>query len=109
MTQTIILVLAAIIWAVVRIISQPAPKRPVPRQAAPQHPSPKNSIPGSSTMTITPAKFTETARVNLAVEELDTITSPGLELSPENLVQGIILSEILGPPRAKNPHRLYKR
>ncbi|WP_416653905.1 hypothetical protein [Bacillus amyloliquefaciens] len=34
-----------------------------------------------------------------------TLKKPALKIKKETAVQGIIFSEILGPPRAKKPHR----
>lgn len=37
-----------------------------------------------------------------------TLKKPALKIKKETAVQGIIFSEILGPPRAKKPHRTMR-
>lgn len=43
------------------------------------------------------------------VRRTDSKQSHSIGLDKESMVNGIILSEILGPPRAKQPHRSFSR
>jgi len=114
MERLILFAVAAIIWSVVKALSQPAPKRPVPRQAAPlgqrNESRPQGEVFTRSRETFTQEEyFTEQPAMALQVEELEETVTEDIDITSDDLVKGIIMAEVLGPPRAKRPHRLYPR
>lgn len=112
MGQIILLALAAIVWAVIKAVSQQPPQRPVPRRAAPG-PSPVSEPPRPEIRPVLqhdPGSYSDQqSEIRMEVQELDDYPALDLHVTPEGLVQGVIMAEVLGPPRAKNPHRLFGR
>lgn len=107
--QLILLAVAGIIWAVIKAASQPPPQRPVPRSVAPGQKMANVSTPPTESNISKPYVPQQRLReISLEVEELGT-ASKNFEFTGDTLVQGIIMAEVLGPPRAKNPHKIYRR
>ncbi|HPZ21540.1 MAG TPA: hypothetical protein PKV05_00745 [Bacillota bacterium] len=104
----------AIIWALIQAFSQPPKKTPARRQSprtlshvlqelqqetAGQSPAlPQEAPPLPSEATPQPAVAPEAAQIMLPPEEEET--GPAW-LTADTLLQGVIMAEILGPPRAR--------
>ncbi len=107
--ELILLAVAGIVWAVIKAISQQPPKRPVPRPVSPGR-IPTDTSPRPAPRTSPPLisdTYDVQQEMTLEAEELDS-GSMGFELTESTLVQGVIMAEVLGPPRAQNPHKLYR-
>lgn len=101
----ILLAVAGIVWAVIKAATQPPPKRPAPRPVTPERRSANVSPPPAEPPISDPyVAEQQQTELTLEVEELDD-ASQRFELTAEGVVQGVIMAEVLGPPRAKNPHK----
>lgn len=109
--EFILLVLGVIAWAVIKALLQPPPKPPPPRQR-PLRPkledmgnlTPEPAVNLSRQL---PPVFVadQPAPAEIACE--DSFEAPAW-LSQDALLQGIILSEVLKPPRARRTHRVNR-
>lgn len=106
--ELILLAVGAIVWIVLKALSQPPPKPPPPRQRSiqPTESSGNESISLPKPFEPVAAEYYEEPPLEL--EELDEAGSAQFELSKDNLVQGIIMAEVLQPPRGRRPHRLHR-
>ena len=115
--QLIFLFIIAVVWMVIKSMAQsqaqrqpqPAPafpgERPVTRPGrSPEAGSelPKDILSGDT-------YFADKEATAVEVEELDAEAEGELSglISRDNVLTGIIMSEVLGPPRAKRPHSLF--
>lgn len=112
--ELILLAVGAIVWMVLKALSQPPPKPPPPQQRTVQHHAPqagggrKPAVPPSHIETGT-QYFAEQEEIAVEIEELDEeIGSVGISITNEALVQSVVMAEVLGPPRARKPHRMYR-
>lgn len=106
--ELILLAVGAIVWIVLKALSQPPPKPPPPRQRSIQPTESSGSVSFSQPKPMEPVvEYYEGAPLEL--EELDDEAgSAQFELSKDNLIQGIIMAEVLQPPRGRRPHRLHR-
>lgn len=114
MPQLILLAVGAIVWMVLKALSQVPPKPPPPRERAAQRHAPdgegggKPAIPPSHIETGS-QYFADQEETAVEIEELDEEHgSVGISITNEDLVQSVVMAEVLGPPRARKPHRMYR-
>ena len=116
--ELIVLLIAAVIWMVIKSLSQPPRPEDLPEyegqgrwsrgQEVPDQQQPDRELPGDALKGKT--YFAEQSEEQLEVVDLDKPAAVPEVISglvqKKTIVQGVIFSEILGPPRAKKPHRV---
>ncbi|HOB34123.1 MAG: hypothetical protein GX090_08285 [Firmicutes bacterium] len=115
--ELIFFAIAAIVWAVIKALAESATRQPVPRPRVPgPRPTakPVAEVAGQPQHKPKPKQpsqpyFTEQPETVLTVEDLDAPGTGDIQMSADTLLQGIIMSEVLGAPRCKKPHRLARR
>jgi len=113
MPQLLLFAIGAIIWVVIKALTQPPPKPPPPRQS-PLRPTeaPAPSIrSGYTALPQSDAYFMDESDEPMEVDEdAEHVSALKLDdlLSGDSFVKGIIMTEVLGPPRARRPHRVAR-
>lgn len=116
--ELIVLLIAAVIWMVIKSLSQPPRPEDLPEyegqgrwsrgQELPDQQQPDGELSGDALKGKT--YFADRQEEPLKVAVLDKPAAVPEVVSAlvqkETIVQGVIYSEILGPPRAKRPHRV---
>jgi hypothetical protein len=99
--ELILLAIGGIVWAVIKILSQPPPQAPRPSGRTPVSPP-------SKVRAFVPAP----ARASARPEPVSPPAAPFFEpeeeenwFNPDSIAQGFIMAELLGPPLAKRPRR----
>lgn len=120
MPQLILLIAGAIVWGVIKALSQPQQKTPPgsPRTTLSQVSFDQEDLrldasTDSSQPFSAPSVVRTQARPQPAVRPQTVTAAPVAAETPEpdwltadNLVQGVIMAELLSPPRAKRRRRL---
>lgn len=114
--ELLVLFISAVIWLVLKSLAQSQPSPRPARSAGPAGPGLRPLAKRSNAEAHLPhdalageTYFADQDVTEIQVEELDAEEAgevPNL-LTRDNLLTGIIMSEVLGPPRAKRPHRLF--
>lgn len=105
--EIILLAIGGIIWAVIKALSAAPPNPPPPRQRL--HPQsttvPSDSVsPPAPVTTRSGVYFSDDTSMDIELDEQEnTEVSEGL-FRPDNLLQGIIMAEVLRPPRSRKHH-----
>ncbi|MTI95650.1 MAG: hypothetical protein FH749_09190 [Firmicutes bacterium] len=110
--EILILFAIGIIWMVIKSLNQEPPKQP---QRTPVRPLVE--MPEATEAELRGAQTAPKPKVDLRqeeaplmVEDLDDDQDGGpWVLDTQDVVNGIIMAEILGKPRSRNPHRLMSR
>jgi|GEM_PF-4930730 len=122
MPQLILLIAGAIVWGVIKALSQPQQKTPPERQSPrttlsqvnfdQEDPRLDASTDSSQPFSV-PSVVRTQARPQPAVRPQTVTAAPVAAetaepdwLTADNLVQGVIMAELLSPPRAKRPRRM---
>src|SRR5690554_399528 len=103
--ELLLLAVVAIVWTVIKALSQGPPPKPTPRPRPEGHGAqPVPEIPGTDTR-LTGTYFTDQPEETIEVEEVQegSVDIPDL-LAEDNLIRGIVMAEVLSPPRSRRTH-----
>lgn len=116
--EILIFLVIGIVWTVIQALmksqqAQPGSAPPNPRRAAPANP-PQGAVPSYS---FSPSergddlKDSQTHEIAPPMEVIETEQDLGIgfAVSRDDLAKGVIMAEVLGPPRARNPRSLSRR
>lgn len=127
MPQLILFIVGAIVWGIIKALSQPQQKTPPGRQSprtiitqlgldpedsrfdAPTDYSQPFSVPPAVRPKARPQPAVRPPEVRpqtITPAPVEAETAEPNWLTTENLVQGVIMAELLSPPRAKRPRRI---
>ncbi|MBS3951095.1 MAG: hypothetical protein KGZ53_10625 [Peptococcaceae bacterium] len=115
--EILIFLALGIVWTVIQALmksQQPKPDgpRPVPRRIpVGAHPRPDAQVPGYRTADRDTGEIGVDSTYGIAppMEVIEFQEDSGPTILKDDLVQGIIMAEVLGPPRARVPRNMSRR
>jgi len=101
--ELLLFIVVGIVWAVIKALSANPVKPPPPRQSV-KPPKPPGELSSPMQTPFTTISFSDSIQPAMEVENLEEQAQDS-SLSLEDVIQGVVMAEVLSPPRARRPHR----